>query len=312
MLFRSFTIIDPANGFEATASQAKWSNWGTTGISDLSVNAATQVINDNSIELKVNNGKLSATTTSKATATTTVNTTYNTVQARTGLQIDSRERVITSSIGERIIDSSLLPYIRSRSINYVASGLRPNTQLFATFDGVDVSNYCYPASVLTFAGNTLANVSWLQTLDGSSNIYAIANVIHQRKDGNTTVLFVKHSAIANVFAAGNVATLNRVILPVIRRVMPTVIANEIIGVQPMTGPVSQIHTLRVRYADNVTGTGGATSVTAGDEALSPFKIASAYSGGTNGYPSSTAALEGVPGNRINVQILKQEIGRAHV
>ena len=29
----------------------------------------------------------------------------------------------------------------------------------------------------------------------------------------------------------------------------------------MTGPVSQIHTLRVRYADNVSGTGGATGWT---------------------------------------------------
>jgi len=115
------------------------------------------------------------------------------------------------------------------------------------------------------------------------------------------------NATAGATSAGNVATLNRVILPVIRRVMPTVIANEIIGVQPMTGPVSQIHTLRVRYADNVIGTNGATGATAGDEALSPFKIATAYSGGTNGYPSSTATLEGVPGNRINVQILKQVV-----
>jgi Major capsid protein Gp23 len=115
------------------------------------------------------------------------------------------------------------------------------------------------------------------------------------------------NATAGATSAGNVATLNRVILPVIRRVMPTVIANEIIGVQPMTGPVSQIHTLRVRYTDNVTGTAGSTSVTAGDEALSPFKIASAYSGTTAGYASSTATLEGVPGNRINVQILKQVV-----
>jgi len=115
------------------------------------------------------------------------------------------------------------------------------------------------------------------------------------------------NATAGATTAGNVATLNRVILPVIRRVMPTVIANEIIGVQPMTGPVSQIHTLRVRYTDNVTGTGGATGTTAGDEALSPFKIATAYSGTTSGYAASTATLEGVPGNRINVQILKQVV-----
>ena len=117
------------------------------------------------------------------------------------------------------------------------------------------------------------------------------------------------NATAGSTQAGNVATLNRVILPVIRRVMPTVIANEIVGVQPMTGPVAQIHTLRVRYADPMTdGSGYATNVAAGDEALSPFKIATAYSGSNaTGQATSTAALEGVAGNRINVQILKQVV-----
>ena len=62
------------------------------------------------------------------------------------------------------------------------------------------------------------------------------------------------TASAGATQAGNIATLNKVILPVIRRVMPTVIANEIVGVQPMTGPVGQIHTLRVRYAEAPTAT----------------------------------------------------------
>ena len=119
--------------------------------------------------------------------------------------------------------------------------------------------------------------------------------------------YLAENATAGATSTSNVATLNRVILPVIRRVMPTVIANEIVGVQPMTGPVAQIHTLRVRYADNVSGTGGATGTTAGDEALSPFKIATAYSGTSAGRATSTATLEGVPGNRINVQILKQVV-----
>jgi hypothetical protein len=114
------------------------------------------------------------------------------------------------------------------------------------------------------------------------------------------------TATAGATAVGNVATLNRVILPVIRRVMPTVIANEIVGVQPMTGPVAQIHTLRVRYADQVSATSGDSTV-GGDEALSPFKIATAYSGTTAGKAASTSTLEGTPGNRINVQILKQVV-----
>jgi hypothetical protein len=41
--------------------------------------------------------------------------------------------------------------------------------------------------------------------------------------------------------------------------------------------------------------------------LSPFKIATAYSGTTAGKAASTSTLEGTPGNRINVQILKQVV-----
>jgi hypothetical protein len=116
--------------------------------------------------------------------------------------------------------------------------------------------------------------------------------------------YLAESATAGATSAGNVATLNRVILPVIRRVMPTVIANEIIGVQPMTGPVGQIHTLRVRYADS------SNEVTAGEEALSPFKIAQAYSGNDNSSnpaAGSTSSLEGTPGKRMSIQILKAPV-----
>ena len=118
--------------------------------------------------------------------------------------------------------------------------------------------------------------------------------------------YLAETATAGATSAGNIATLNRVILPVIRRVMPTVIANELVGVQPMTGPVGQIHTLRVRYSDTAgTGTSGAI---AGEEALSPFKIAEAYSGNaTTAKADATAALEGAAGNRLSIQILKQTV-----
>jgi hypothetical protein len=73
----------------------------------------------------------------------------------------------------------------------------------------------------------------------------------------------------------------------------------------MTGPVGQIHTLRIRYADTV-----ASNATAGEEALSPFKIAKAYSGNQNNSTpkaASTASLEGTPGKRLSIQILKQPV-----
>ena len=105
------------------------------------------------------------------------------------------------------------------------------------------------------------------------------------------------AATAGATGAGSVATLNKVMLPLIRRVMPSVIANELVGVQPMTGPVGQIHTLRVRYAE----TGG--GATAGDEALSPFKLANTYAGS----PDATASAEGLPGKKMSIQILKETV-----
>ena len=127
--------------------------------------------------------------------------------------------------------------------------------------------------------------------------------------------YLKENASAGSTASGNIATLNRVILPVIRRVMPTVIANELVGVQPMTGPVGQIHTLRVRYAQSLTDSSlAATSVTAGQEALSPFTIATAYSTvpkdtttATAYTGGNTATMEGNGGKQISVQILKQAV-----
>jgi hypothetical protein len=114
--------------------------------------------------------------------------------------------------------------------------------------------------------------------------------------------YLAEAATSGATSAGNVATLNRVILPVIRRVMPTVIANEIVGVQPMTGPVGQIHTLRVRYAETF------DSATAGEEALSPFKIAEGYSGNASSNKAdATATLEGTPGKKMSIQILKQAV-----
>jgi len=128
-----------------------------------------------------------------------------------------------------------------------------------------------------------------------------------------TKKYLTESATAGATAQGNIAVLNKVILPVIRRVMPTTIANELVGVQPMQGPVSQIHTLRVRYAEAATASSGyndgavGNTVTANDEALSPFAIATQYSGAADGKAQTTGTLEGAAGKKMNIQILKETV-----
>lgn len=113
------------------------------------------------------------------------------------------------------------------------------------------------------------------------------------------------NASAGATSTGNIAMLNRVILPVLRRVMPGVIANDLVGVQPLEGPVAQIYTLKINYAQSV---GGAT---AGTEVFAPRHIqdlALAYSGNENASnpaAAETIAMEGVPGNAINIEMVKE-------
>lgn len=108
--------------------------------------------------------------------------------------------------------------------------------------------------------------------------------------------------------ASNVAIINKVMMPLIKRVMPTVMAHELVGVQPLTGPSGLITTMRVRYATTspVDGSG----IIAGQEALSPYLVGAWYSGNedvNNPGAADTAVMEGVGGNDVNIEFVKQDV-----
>ena len=68
--------------------------------------------------------------------------------------------------------------------------------------------------------------------------------------------------------APNDARLPKVLIPMIRRTFPELITNEIVGVQPMSGPVGLAFALRYAYQNEFLGTGidGKTQAAAGGQA----------------------------------------------
>lgn len=149
----------------------------------------------------------------------------------------------------------------------------------------------------------------LEGADLTHNMDGSANANKKKTMGlllENTRRSLMEAASSGATSAAQIAQLNKVILPVIRRVMPTVIANEIVGVQPMAGPIAQIHTMRISYAESVAG-----GVSAGDEALSPANIARYYSGDTSAVntpqAAATGTLEGVPGRGIKISTLRQTV-----
>lgn len=63
---------------------------------------------------------------------------------------------------------------------------------------------------------------------------------------------LSESAAAGAVAAHDIAGFRKILIPMIRRIIPGTIATEIVGVQPMQGPVGLVYTMRYKYGENVT------------------------------------------------------------
>lgn len=64
------------------------------------------------------------------------------VQRRQGRKVRVIPGQTVRRIGDRIIDTSIIPWMRSRTINWSVVGMKPDVNLIATFDGVDVDAQC--------------------------------------------------------------------------------------------------------------------------------------------------------------------------
>jgi len=73
-------------------------------------------------------------------------------------------------------------------------------------------------------------------------------------------VFGSHQGTAGAFSGDNYATgdarLPKVLIPMVRRTFPELITNEIVGVQPMSGPVGLAFALRYRYEADSLGANG--------------------------------------------------------
>ena len=68
----------------------------------------------------------------------------NTIQTRTGIRTRVVPRIDRESLGDSIISTSVIPWIRSRNIEVDTARLKPRTQFYSFFDGRNVDVYMTP------------------------------------------------------------------------------------------------------------------------------------------------------------------------
>lgn len=99
------------------------------------------------------------------------------------------------------------------------------------------------------------------------------------------------------YAPGD-ARLPKILIPMIRRTFPELISNEIVGVQPMSGPVGLAFALRYQYNSTALGTGFDQSTPGGPG--NPIGTNAGYSGNTElGYQFLDTRFTGSSSNRLS-------------
>ena len=64
--------------------------------------------------------------------------------SRTGTRTVVTEQFDRESVGDRVVSRDIIPFMRSRNIEFVSKRMKPLTRMYAFFDGEDVTRFCVP------------------------------------------------------------------------------------------------------------------------------------------------------------------------
>jgi hypothetical protein len=134
---------------------------------------------------------------------TTFQATVNVVtgqEVRQGVSTFATMDKVTKSLGNLVVDMSIIPYMRNLNVLFIASDFRPSTTLYPFFDGKPVDKFVTAANRFTLTTNNLqlqttaANPELVYIKDASNTIYGSGYAVHSANN----VLYV-----ANLEAIGS-------------------------------------------------------------------------------------------------------------
>ena len=168
----------------------EWDDWSTiwTGVDRFSTT-------DRITSTEFRNGGPAWRTRRDDVTQTTTNVTEN--QTRTGLLTTIGLETITRSLGDRVIDVSIIPFMRSINVLFVGTDFRPNRTLYPFFNGVPITDY---------VGNRVNKFYLANNNIQFNNNLSNPEVVHIRNKDTSTV----NATAIIVHSSNNIAYLTNV------------------------------------------------------------------------------------------------------
>lgn len=132
-VYDSFKLLADATGVTGTVWNEWQANW--SGVVPGSVTTTSSTWRDPSFSTFVSGA---------GRRVFNISTSIGTVQtdlSRSGIRTEVVPDTVTTDLGDRVVEVNFVPYIRSRIVSFKAERMKPNTKLYAYFDGKDITDY---------------------------------------------------------------------------------------------------------------------------------------------------------------------------
>ena len=176
------------NGLSTAGYEYEWGNW------------QTQWTGTTQSTSFVGSGRIPDQNFNRTTTTTTSG------QTRSGILSKAVPQTITQSIGDRVVDVSVIPYMRAKTVLFTATDFKPDTILYPFFDNTSVEQYVARANKFILATNNLG----YSTKTANTETIRVFN--NTTSTNNATAVVVKTSNnsifIANLVPTGNLNLAN--------------------------------------------------------------------------------------------------------
>jgi hypothetical protein len=113
---------------------------------------------------------------------TTTTTTSN--QVKSGIKTQVVPSTITQSLGDRVIDISIIPYMRNRNILFTGSDFKPSTTLYPFFDNTSIEKYIARSNKITLASSNLS----YRTQSGNPETVNVSNTATSTTNGTAFIV----------------------------------------------------------------------------------------------------------------------------
>jgi hypothetical protein len=128
-------------------------------------------------------------------------------QSRNGINTTVQATFSREQVGDRVVSTSVIPWIRSRHVVFLARSMRLNTVVYPFFDRTNISQYVTPASRIEFGGTNVLDAEDIDKFDFETNVGSENDEAARRFNGNVQtaynkgdVIFVKQRG-ASVYAS---------------------------------------------------------------------------------------------------------------